>query len=90
MVSRYIHDLGRDHWDVMKWILRYIKDTVDVRLVFEKDTNDKQDCMGYVNSDYVGDLDKRRSTTSMSSHIPSTDELALDFVIYCSFVDNKN
>ena len=47
----------------MKWILWYIKGTIDVGLVFEKDSTGKQDCIGYVDSDYAGDLDKRRSTT---------------------------
>ena len=62
MVSRYMHDLGHGHWEAVKWILRYIKGTID-GLVFEKDSTGKQDCIGYVDSDYAGDLDKRRSTT---------------------------
>ena len=32
-------------------------------LIFEKDVGDKQECTGYVKSNYVGDLDKRQSTT---------------------------
>jgi len=63
MVSRYMHDPGQGHWEAVKWILRYIKGTVDVGLVFEKDNTGKQECIGYVDSDYAGDLDKRRSTT---------------------------
>ena len=35
---------------------------MDVGLIFEKDTNSKQDCIGYVDSDYAGDFDKHRST----------------------------
>ena len=34
MVSKYMHDHGRDHWEAMRWILQYIKGTVDVRLIF--------------------------------------------------------
>ena len=63
MVSRYMHDPGHGHWEAVKGILRYIKGTIDVGLVFEKDSTGKQDCIGYVDSDYAGDLDKRRSTT---------------------------
>jgi len=63
MISRYMHDPDRDHWEVVRWILRYIKGTVDVVLVFEKNIGDKQECRGYVNSDYIRDLDKHRSTT---------------------------
>jgi len=31
--------------------------------VFKKDDSGKQDCIGYVNSDYAGDLDRRQSIT---------------------------
>ena len=41
---------------------RYIKSMSDVGLVFDKDINSKQHCMGHVDSDYVRDLDKCRST----------------------------
>ena len=58
-----MHDLGQGYWEAVKWILRYIKGTIDVGLVFEKDSTGKQNCIGYVDSDYAGDLDKRRSTT---------------------------
>ena len=68
MVSRYMHDLGQDHWEAVKWIMRYIKGTIDVGLVFEKDSTGKQDCIGYIDSDYAGDLDKRRSTMGMFLH----------------------
>ena len=57
MVSRYMHDPDKGHWKAVRWILRYIKDTVNVVLVFEKDDYDKQECTYYMDSDYVGDLD---------------------------------
>jgi len=34
-----------------------------VKLVFEKDVGGKKECICYVDSDYAGDLDKRRSAT---------------------------
>ena len=61
MISRYMHDPGKGHWEAVKWILRYIKGTIDVELVFEKDSTGKQECVGYVDSDYARDLDKRWS-----------------------------
>jgi len=33
-----MHDPCKDHWEAVKWILRYIKGTINVGLVFEKDT----------------------------------------------------
>ena len=32
-------------------------------MLFEKDSIGKQECIGYVDYDYAGDLDKRQSTT---------------------------
>ena len=63
MVSRYMHDPRRGYWESVKWILRYIKGTIDADLVFKKDFTGKQECINYVDSNYTGDLDKRRSTT---------------------------
>ncbi|XP_075098855.1 secreted RxLR effector protein 161-like [Nicotiana tabacum] len=57
----YMHDPGNEHWQAVKWILRYICNTVDVGLLFEHE--DSQYLVGYCDSDYAGDLDKHRSTT---------------------------
>ena len=48
----------------MKWILRYFQKTLDVGLIFKKDDMVGQHVVGYCDSNYVRDLDKRRSTTS--------------------------
>nr|GEW32659.1 retrovirus-related Pol polyprotein from transposon TNT 1-94 [Tanacetum cinerariifolium] len=61
MVSRYMHNPGKGHWQDVKWILWYIHHTVDVGLVFEHGSS--QWVAGYCDSDYARDLDKRRSTT---------------------------
>ncbi|KAK8352758.1 hypothetical protein V6Z12_A05G114100 [Gossypium hirsutum] len=63
VVSRYMHDPGKGHWQAVKWILRYLRKTVDVGLIFEQDEALGQFVVGYVDSDFAGDLDKRRSTT---------------------------
>ena len=57
-----MHDPDRGHWEAVKWALQYIKGTIDVGLIFEKDVMGKHECIRYVDSDYAGDLDKRRST----------------------------
>ncbi|KAH9648400.1 retrovirus-related pol polyprotein from transposon TNT 1-94-like protein [Citrus sinensis] len=46
----------------VKWILRYLYWTVDVGLLFNEDYG--QQYVGYCNSDFAGNIDKRRSTTS--------------------------
>ncbi|KAE8692180.1 putative ROP-interactive CRIB motif-containing protein 6 [Hibiscus syriacus] len=62
VVSRYMHNPGEGHWQAVKWFLRYLQQTMDVGLVFEQDEALGQCMVGYVDSDYAGDLDKRRST----------------------------
>jgi hypothetical protein len=61
VVSRYLSCPGRVHWEAVKWILRYLKGTANVHLEFGRsDAN----LMGYVDSYFMGDLDKRRSLTA--------------------------
>ncbi|GKD32151.1 retrovirus-related pol polyprotein from transposon TNT 1-94 [Tanacetum coccineum] len=60
VVSRYMAEPGREHWEAVKRILRYIKGTSNVALCFgESDLIVK----GYIDSDYAGDLDGSKSTT---------------------------
>ncbi|GKB62101.1 hypothetical protein Tco_0918287 [Tanacetum coccineum] len=60
VVSRYMAEPGREHWEALKRILRYIKGTSYVALCFrDPDLIIK----GYVDSDYAGDLDRSKSTT---------------------------
>ncbi|XP_071901062.1 secreted RxLR effector protein 161-like [Coffea arabica] len=63
VVSRYMHDPGKEHWQAVKWILRYILNTVDVGLVFERDETIGQGAVRYCDSDYTNDQGTRRSTT---------------------------
>ena len=58
-----MHDPRKSHQEAVKWVLRYIKGTIDVELAFEKDSTGKKECIGYVDSDYAGDLDKCQFTT---------------------------
>nr|GEV15396.1 Gag-Pol polyprotein [Tanacetum cinerariifolium] len=59
VVSRYMEKPGREHWEAVKRILRYIKGASDVKLCF----GDLYLIVaGYVDSDYTGDLDGSEST----------------------------
>jgi len=40
-----MHDPEKGHWEAVKRVLQYIKGTVDVRLVIEKDSTGKQECI---------------------------------------------
>ena len=45
----------------MKWILRYVKGTIKRGLVFDRNKAATYDVLGFVDSNYAGDLDRRRS-----------------------------
>ncbi|XP_010256498.1 PREDICTED: uncharacterized protein LOC104596873 [Nelumbo nucifera] len=53
---------GKEHWNVIKWILRYLYGTQDIGLLFQNGLKGNK-VVGYVDSDFAGDLDKRKSTT---------------------------
>lgn len=60
IVSRYMHKLGKRHLSC-EMVLGYILDTIDVGLVFRQD---EKLVINYIDSDYVGDLNKLRSATN--------------------------
>ena len=60
VVSRFLSNLGKEHWAVMKWILRYLKDTSKTCLCFR---TDKSVLIGCTNAYMAGDVDSRKSTS---------------------------
>ncbi|GJR53654.1 transposable element [Tanacetum coccineum] len=61
VVSRYMDCPGKSHWEAVQWILRYLRGTTDFSLMY--DSGGKTYVTEYVDSDYDGDLDRRRSLT---------------------------
>ena len=59
VVSRYISHPRIEHWNVVKWILRYLRGTSSKCLHFQGSTTNLE---GYVDLDLVGDIDTRQST----------------------------
>ena len=55
--------LEKIHWQAVKWILRHLRGTSHVGLVYDKVFDISREIVGYVDFDYVGDLDRRRSLT---------------------------
>ena len=60
VVSRYMSNPGKEHWEGVKWILRYLKGTSGMALCFKKSNIILQ---GFVDANLGGDLDNRKSTT---------------------------
>ncbi|KAL5571947.1 hypothetical protein UlMin_021544 [Ulmus minor] len=63
VLNRFMSNPGKEHWVGMKWLLRYLKGSSDVGLIYEKRGNSIW-LEGYSDSDYGADRDKRRSITS--------------------------
>lgn len=59
VVSKFMSNLEKPHWEAVKWILRYLKGTSDFVLHFGDNNVQLQ---GFTDSDLAGDLDKQRST----------------------------
>jgi hypothetical protein len=62
VVSKYMVDPDKEHWKAMKRIFRYLRGTANVDLVYDKASTGSRS-VEFVNSDYTGDLDKRRSSS---------------------------
>jgi hypothetical protein len=60
LVSRYMSNPGKEHWRTVQWIFRYLRGITNFCLKFDR--TDKG-LIGYVDSDYATDLDRRRSLT---------------------------
>ncbi|KAH9646639.1 hypothetical protein KPL70_024932 [Citrus sinensis] len=63
VVSRYMANPGKEHWRAVKWILRYLNGTATYGLMYGGPRQDDSQIVGYVDSDYAGNLDRRRSLT---------------------------
>ncbi|KAF2306960.1 hypothetical protein GH714_022798 [Hevea brasiliensis] len=64
VVSRYMESPTTSHMNAVKQILRYVKGTLDLGIVYKKN----QECealIGYSDSDLGGDTDDRKSTTGI-------------------------
>ena len=60
VVSRYMSNPGKQHWEAMKWILRYLRGITGLSLCFKQLDLGLQ---GYVDADMAEDVDGRKSTT---------------------------
>ncbi|GKA40987.1 retrovirus-related pol polyprotein from transposon TNT 1-94 [Tanacetum coccineum] len=63
IVSRYLANPSKNHWEAVKWILKYLKGTADVGLVYGRDQGKHVNVDGFVDADYAKDPDKGRSIT---------------------------
>ena len=58
-VSRYMSRPEKQHWEAIKWIMRYLRGSSDTYLCF---TGASLKLQGFVDDDLVGDINSRKST----------------------------
>ncbi|XP_031258987.1 secreted RxLR effector protein 161-like [Pistacia vera] len=63
MLSRFMSNPGSEHWTALKWVLRYLNSSLSVGLKYSKRTT-MLDLVGFVDSNFAGDKDTRKSTTA--------------------------
>ena len=56
---------GKEHWKVVQWIFRYLRGTSSSCLQFGKS---RDGLIGYVDSDYARDLDKKKISHMLCFH----------------------
>ncbi|KAI5682579.1 hypothetical protein M9H77_03807 [Catharanthus roseus] len=62
LLSRLMSNPRRDHWTALKWLLRYLNETLDRGLHYHNWSD--FELIGFVDYDFAGDKDGRKSTTS--------------------------
>ena len=60
-VAKFCANPNKHHWTAVKRIMRYLKGTVHVGLLYSRDGS--KECIGYSDADWAGDLDDRKSTS---------------------------
>ena len=60
VVSRFMSRPRKQHWEAVKWVLRYLKGSSDTSLYF---TGASLKLQGYADADFASDIDNRKSTT---------------------------
>ena len=59
MLGRFSSKPNRSHWTAVKWVLRYLKGTNDLGILYKGDSG----MQGYSDADWAGDTDDRKSTS---------------------------
>ena len=61
LISRYMKRSTEIHLQAAKRILRYLKGTTELGIAYKR--GGEEEFMGFVNNDYAGDIDDRKSTS---------------------------
>lgn len=63
LLSSYMSNPGHEHWKSLQYVLSYISSSVEAGLVYKRRYN-TLDLVRYIDSNFVGDKDPRKSTAT--------------------------
>ncbi|GJS69264.1 retrotransposon protein, putative, ty1-copia subclass [Tanacetum coccineum] len=69
IVSRYLANPGKNHWEAVKWILKYLKGTADVGLVYGRDQGKHVDVNGFMDAGYAKDPNKEAEYMALTEAV---------------------
>lgn len=61
IVSQFLSKPGREHWNVVKWIMRHLQGIANLKLCFK---HNEPILVDYTNYDMAADVDSKKSTSS--------------------------
>jgi hypothetical protein len=71
VASRFMEAPDKEHWAVVKRIVRYIAGTIHLGLRYKKGRSSELSLLGYTDSDHSGDLVHRKSTSGVVFYLGS-------------------
>ncbi|KAL0549643.1 hypothetical protein IC582_014130 [Cucumis melo] len=66
LVSQYMGNPGKIHWEATKWVFRYLVGIESKGLLYKPPNGSKLRVSGFVDADFAGDPHKRRSLTGFA------------------------
>jgi len=61
VISRFMENPGQMHWQALKWVLRYLNGSLKGGLKYTRSQPGMDALEGYVDADYAGNVDTRKS-----------------------------
>ena len=61
VLSQFASNPGNLHWQAAKRILRYLKGSLDMGVIFRGNLSSEVNLVGFVDADWAGDVDSRKS-----------------------------
>ena len=87
VVNRFLSNPGKEHWVIVKWILRYLRGTFKTCLCFGID---KHVLVGCTNVDMARDVDSRKSTSDyLITFFRRSNFMAIKVVEMSCFLDHR-